>query len=451
MKRLIVALLFLPVLAFASITSQTDKTGPVALGSLPQTVSVGFPFQAQGDLVVLDSGGSGGVRDPAVVLTLGSDYTVTGGGYNGSNQMLVGSITVVRSGANNVISGDKITIMRGVAINQISVFNPSGPNTITLLEQALDKMATLSQQVNEIGGRSLQFENFETLSPLLNLAARQGTLLGFDANGNIAFVPTSTTPGRYVSNTGTPVANQMTFWNSATAIQGVAGLTTDGAGKITLGVPGSVVGAIAFNNTTSGTVTLQPPYGALGVYSVLLPNASCTLPVFTQPISFTGPTAARTITLPDANFTVARTDAANTFTAGVRQTFAPNATTPGLNVGSNAGDPSTPSNGDIWYDSTGNLLRARINGATASIGAGSSFANPTASVGLSVVNGSASTAMRSDAAPAIDQTISPTWTGQHTFGQSGTGITTKFYGPANAQTAIFTGSSTTGQSFGPQI
>jgi hypothetical protein len=59
-----------------------------------------------------------------------------------------------------------------------------------------------------------------------------------------------------------------------------------------------------------------------------------------------------------------------TFPDGVRQTFNPNGTTPGLNVGSQAGDPSTPSNGDLWYDSTGHLLRARINGASVSLGAG---------------------------------------------------------------------------------
>lgn len=41
-------------------------------------------------------------------------------------------------------------------------------------------------------------------------------------------------------------------------------------------------------------------------------------------------------------------------------------------------------------------------------------ANPTASVGLSAVNGSAVTYMRSDAAPALDQSIAPTWTGVHT-------------------------------------
>lgn len=42
-------------------------------------------------------------------------------------------------------------------------------------------------------------------------------------------------------------------------------------------------------------------------------------------------------------------------------------------------------------------------------------ANPSASVGTSAANGSAATFMRSDAAPAINLGITPTWTGAHTF------------------------------------
>jgi len=103
------------------------------------------------------------------------------------------------------------------------------------------------------------------------------------------------------------------------------------------------------------------------------------------------PTGNRVITIPDATDTLVNLatiqtlvnktltspvlttpfiSGAVTFPDGVRQTFNPDATTPGLNVGSQAGDPSTPANGDLWYDSTGNLLRARINGATVSLGAG---------------------------------------------------------------------------------
>lgn len=50
-------------------------------------------------------------------------------------------------------------------------------------------------------------------------------------------------------------------------------------------------------------------------------------------------------------------------------------------------------------------------------------ANPSASVGLAAVNGTATTFLRSDAAPALSQTITPTWTNTHTFTKSGDGLT----------------------------
>lgn len=60
------------------------------------------------------------------------------------------------------------------------------------------------------------------------------------------------------------------------------------------------------------------------------------------------------------------------FPDGVRQTFNPDGTNAGINVGSQAGDPSSPSNGDLWYDSSANELTARINGANVALGAGGS-------------------------------------------------------------------------------
>lgn len=53
-----------------------------------------------------------------------------------------------------------------------------------------------------------------------------------------------------------------------------------------------------------------------------------------------------------------------------RVTLQPSATLAGLNVGGLAGDPSTPSNGDLWYDQTANELTARINGTNVALGAG---------------------------------------------------------------------------------
>ncbi|WP_396604898.1 tail fiber domain-containing protein [Bradyrhizobium sp. YCK136] len=53
--------------------------------------------------------------------------------------------------------------------------------------------------------------------------------------------------------------------------------------------------------------------------------------------------------------------------------------------------------------------------AQARINLGVTFANPTSKSGLTAVNGSAVTYMRSDAAPAIDVSIAPTWTNKHIF------------------------------------
>jgi len=51
-------------------------------------------------------------------------------------------------------------------------------------------------------------------------------------------------------------------------------------------------------------------------------------------------------------------------------------------------------------------------------------ANPSAEVGLVAVNGIASTFLRSDGAPALDQGIAPTWTAEHTFNNNIDLITT---------------------------
>lgn len=71
----------------------------------------------------------------------------------------------------------------------------------------------------------------------------------------------------------------------------------------------------------------------------------------------------------------------------------------------------------LLSDDTSEITETIIWDARRTVGTFSdplTFANPTAQVGLSAVNGAATTAMRSDAAPALDQGIIPTWTGLHT-------------------------------------
>lgn len=101
-------------------------------------------------------------------------------------------------------------------------------------------------------------------------------------------------------------------------------------------------------------------------------------------------------------------------------------------VGLNLVDSSSV---DFTYnDGAGTITAVTIN------------ANPTGTIGLTAVNGTAATPMRSDAAPALSQAIAPTWTGTHTFSPA-SGRTT-FNAVADDFAFAAVGSSTVGQSYG---
>ena len=81
-----------------------------------------------------------------------------------------------------------------------------------------------------------------------------------------------------------------------------------------------------------------------------------------------GITANRTYTLPDFSGTLFG-QGVNTLSApasftGNRVSFTPNATTAGINVGTVAGNPSSLAVGDLWFNSTQNLLWTRKTGST---------------------------------------------------------------------------------------
>lgn len=170
--------------------------------------------------------------------------------------------------------------------------------------------------------------------------------------GETALVFNSPAGTGTVTNTGGNLtANAVVLGAGTVDTKVAAGIVTDGTSKVTLGVIGGAVGAVAFNNATSGTLTLSPPTGALGSIAVTLPNAASTLPIFGQQITFAGPTAARTVTFPDASFTAARTDAANTFT-GASTGTSWTLTTP-IFAG---GNTASGSGANTWAGSTGTFI-----------------------------------------------------------------------------------------------
>ena len=138
----------------------------------------------------------------------------------------------------------------------------------------------------------------------------------------------------------------------------------------------------------------------------------------------TGTWAGTTIT-PDHGGTGVANAAGSTFTLGAAHTLAGAFTSTFTLTGVTS----------VTFPTSGTLA------TTASLPVG---ANPTASVGLTAVNGVATTFMRSDGAPALSVAISPTWVGTHTFSNT---IVGSVNGNAATATALQTARNINGVSF----
>jgi len=92
-----------------------------------------------------------------------------------------------------------------------------------------------------------------------------GGVLGYTASGTLA-------------SSGALTANSPVLGGGSGGLPStVAGITSDGTSKITLGVAGTSVGSVDFKNATSGTITLAPVTGALGTVTLSMPAATDTI------------------------------------------------------------------------------------------------------------------------------------------------------------------------------
>jgi hypothetical protein len=87
-----------------------------------------------------------------------------------------------------------------------------------------------------------------------------------------------------------------------------------------------------------------------------------------------------------------------------------------------------------------------VNGAAVQTSAVSS-ANPSATIGLAAVNGTAATFMTSDSAPALSQAIVPTWTGAHTFSPSSAVVAITLNAAVNAHGLVVNGGTNTSNTY----
>lgn len=241
-------------------------------------------------------------------------------------------------------------------------------------EQALDALASGIMRVDTAAGVITSLTDSAGIAANLSDETGTGAVV-------LATSPTLVTPAL-----GTPASGVLTNATGLPISTGVSGLAANIA--TFLGTPSSAnLAAAVTDETGSGLAVFQT--SPTLVTPVLGVAAATTI----NKVALTAPAIGSTLTIADgktltasntltftgtdassvafgAGGTVAYIGLANAWADNIRQTFNPGADAAGLNVGSIAGDPGTPSNGDLWYDSTANEMTARINGANVALGAG---------------------------------------------------------------------------------
>lgn len=165
--------------------------------------TIPFEFFANSDLKVYKN---------AVLLTLTTNYTVTGAGVTGG-----GTLTLVVGAALN----DTVTIVRDVPVSRTSDFPTSGPFNIEALNTDLDRIVAMSQQQEARDTRTLRLSDDDTPSTLATLplkADRASKTLAFDASGNPVAGPTAS-----------EVANAQTYATNAAASASAAATSASNA------------------------------------------------------------------------------------------------------------------------------------------------------------------------------------------------------------------------------
>jgi hypothetical protein len=363
----------------SSVGLADDSTAPIyAIGSSPLTANgtLTITLNTQTANKVFAGPTTGSAAQPGFRLLAAADMPT---GIPIAN-LTYDSVTVTAgtglSGGGAVTLGGSVTLSNaGVTslagtVNQITVSGSTGAVTLSL-----------PQNINSGASPTFSGANFSAIpnGALTNSAVTVTAGSGMSGGGSVSL-------GGSVTLTNAGVTS---------AVAGT-GITVSGAtGAVTItnsGVTSAVAGTGVTVSGATGAVT----------FSIGQAVAASSSPTFAA-LALTAP-------LTGANGGTGVNNGTSTITIGGNVTFS----------GAHTFTGTLTANTSVTFPTSGTLA------TTSQIPAS---ANPSASVGLSAVDGTASTFMTSDSAPALSQAITPTWTGNHNFkSSSGVNVTITYNG-----------------------
>lgn len=390
----------------AATSNGTPPGSSTAVGASPYTLAGGTRFQVFGNGNVLMSRAQ-----------------VTNAPVN--------AIDVVRLSDISAFGGGTVTSISGVNTNGFtwSIANGTTTPALTLTLQtantsqsgeisSTDWNTFNNKQSALVSGTSIKTVNSTTLLGSGNVTLQTPLTAGTDYQIPINLTTTGTSGAAtfsagtlnipnyanttYTAGTGLTLTGTVFSVNNSQSIATLSNLTGNGFVKTSGGT-----GALSIDTNTyltaNQSITLSGDVTGSGTTSIATTLAT----VNTNTGSFGSSTSIPSFTVNGKGLITAASGNAVIAPAGTLSGTTLNATV----VTSSLTTIGTLVGGSIPY--------SLVTGGPTAV----SGANPTASLGLTAINGSATTFMRSDGAPALNVGIVPTWTGLHTFSSSGNSIT----------------------------